>query len=114
MGDIMMGMEVKSSKIGQHAVDILVKCFKEAGWSVKRGENIKSDFTPPDLIVSHGKISYAVEVKASGEGRGDRLIPLWSQAYLKATGRTRRPHRQLAIVVAPKISPRTADQILVS
>jgi hypothetical protein len=45
------------------------------------------------------------------EGRSDRLIPLWSQAYLEAL-RAAGEHAPLAVVAAPQISPRVARHIL--
>jgi len=56
--------------------------------------------------------AYAVEVKAAAEGRSDRLIPLWSQAYLQAARAANAQNRPLAVVAAPSISPRVAEQVL--
>ncbi|HEU4559160.1 MAG TPA: hypothetical protein VFS20_14965 [Longimicrobium sp.] len=55
---------------------------------------------------------YVVEVKSSSEGRSDRLIPLWSQAYLQALRVARDPRSVLVVVAAPRISPRVARQVL--
>lgn len=64
------------------------------------------------MIISRRGASYAVEVKSSAEGRGDRLVPLWSQACLEAARAAGDHHPPLAVVAAPKISPRVANQVL--
>ena len=59
---------------------------------------------------------YAIEVKTAPEGRADRLVPLWAQACLEAS-RAASDHptsspAPLAIVAAPEIAPRAAEQVL--
>jgi hypothetical protein len=53
-----------------------------------------------------------VEVKAASEGRSDRLVPLWAQAWLQAVRAAGKGERPLAIVAAPRIAPRVAEQVL--
>src|SRR5689334_7767715 len=55
---------------------------------------------------------YAVEVKAAVEGRADRLLPLFSQAVLQSLHGAGKHATPLAVVAAPKISQRAAEQIL--
>lgn len=89
---------------------ILHKIFEEAGWKVEPAPQ-RGQFHP-DLVARRRGIAYAVEVKAAPEGRGDRLIPLFAQAVLqsaRAAGKNRVP---LAVVAAPKISPRAAEQVI--
>jgi hypothetical protein len=64
------------------------------------------------MIIRRGRASYAVEVKAAAEGRSDRLIPLWSQGYLQALNAANGERPALAVVVAPRIARRAADQIM--
>ncbi len=64
------------------------------------------------MVLRRGGASYAVEVKAAAEGRSDRLIPLWSQAYLQAARAAGDHHPPLAVVAAPRIAPRMAEQVL--
>jgi hypothetical protein len=95
---------------GKMAEDLLAEIFKEAGWKVEPGAE-RGPF-PPDLVVRRGGIAYAVEVKAASEGRSDRLIPLFAQAVLqsaRAAGRNKVP---LAVVAAPKVSRRAAEQVI--
>ncbi len=51
-------------------------------------------------------------VKAAAEGRGDRLVPLFAQAVLEATGGSALAAKRLAVVAAPRIAPRVAKQVL--
>ena len=55
---------------------------------------------------------YAVELKTAPEGRSDRLIPLWSQAYLQARRTSDHPHAPLVVVAAPHVNRKAAEQIL--
>lgn len=95
---------------GQQAEAVVATLFEDAGWRVVR-QPVGQEAPRPDLLVRRRGVSYAVEVKAGVEGRSDRLIPLWSQACLQAS-RTAGNHAPLAIVAAPKIAPRVAEQIL--
>ena len=96
---------------GEKAAAELSRAFEEAGWRVRSqpGGQVPNR---PDMIVRRGHSSYAVEVKAAAEGRSDRLIPLWSQAYLQALHAANGKDRPLAVVAAPRIAPRAADQIM--
>lgn len=102
---------------GERAAALVENAFASAGWAVHR-EPIAGDKLRPDLIVQLGPASYAVEIKAAHEGRGDRLIPLWSQACLQAEYAARassfggQPLLPLAVVAAPRIAPRVVDQLL--
>ena len=90
------------------AEQLLSKAFEDAGWRVTR----QSGHRPgPDLLLRRPGVSYAAEIKVGVEGRSDRLIPLWSQACLQAA-RLAGEHVPLAVVAAPAIAPRVAEQIL--
>lgn len=95
----------------EHAVAELARLFEEHGWTVRR-EPAGNGLFRPDLVIRRGRLSYVVEVKAAAEGRGDRLVPLWSHAHLQALHYADAKRRPLAVVVAPKIAPRAADQIM--
>jgi hypothetical protein len=83
--------------------------LSEAGWIV----GPPADRSPSaDFVVERGDASYSVEVKAASEGRSDRLVPLWSQAWLQAVRASGKGQRALAIVVAPRIPSRVAEQVL--
>ena len=93
---------------GQRAEGLLADIFKQAGWRIehpsKRGV---------DMIVRRPDgVAYAVEVKAAIEGRADRLLPLFSQAVLQSLHGAGSKAAPLAVVAAPKISQRAANQIL--
>jgi hypothetical protein len=101
---------------GKQAEEILAKAFSKAGWRVNRHPERRSlppDGSPrPDMVVSKGNVSYAVEVKAASEGRSDRVIPLWSQACLQAVRAAGPNHAPLAVVAAPRIARSAAEQVL--
>ncbi len=65
-----------------------------------------------DLLVRRKGIQYAVQVKSAPEGRGDRLVPLFAQAVLQAAHGASQKAAPLAVVVAPRISRRTGEQVL--
>ena len=85
--------------------------FAKAGWEVTRSTGAAAD-RGIDLLVRSGDTSYVVEIKTAAEGRSDRLIPLWSQACLQAMRAAGGRDRPLAIVAAPRIAPRAAEQVL--
>lgn len=101
----------------ERAAALVADAFSDAGWKVHR-EPVAGDNLRPDLIVKRGSMSYAVEIKAAPEGRGDRLIALWSQACLQAGYAARassRPSKRvhpLAVVAAPRVSGRVIKQLL--
>jgi hypothetical protein len=96
---------------GARAERLVSDLLTEAGWQVRR--SAPGNATPsPDLVVERGDLSYSVEVKAASEGRSDRLVPLWSQAWLQAVRASGKGQRPLAIVAAPRIAPRAAEQVL--
>lgn len=84
--------------------------FNSAGWKVKsvpRGSSFEAD-----LLVRRRRVVYAVELKAGSEGRSDRLIPLFAQAALQVMRGASRNALPLAVVSAPKVSWRAAEQVL--
>jgi hypothetical protein len=108
-----LGLESRSSAPSREkrAEDLLEELFSRAGWRVRRNVR-RNGSSRLDMVVSRGRVSYAVEVKASAEGRGDRLIPLWSQACLQAAHAAGKHDPPLAVVAAPRVSPRVANQVL--
>lgn len=94
----------------RRAESLLAEIFEQAGWRVEREPHHQKSRL--DLIVRRPGVVYAVEVKAAVEGRGDRLVPLFSQAVLQSLRGAGRNAAPLAVVAAPKISPRAADQVL--
>src|SRR5689334_7180647 len=93
---------------GQRAEGLLADIFEHAVWHVERQPKRELD-----MIVRHPDgVVYAVEVKAAVEGRADRLLPLFSQAILQSLHGAGQNAAPLAVVAAPKISQRAAQQIL--
>jgi hypothetical protein len=99
----------KQQSAGARAERIVSELLGAAGWHVRQTGR---PGPPADFIARRGDISYAVEVKAASEGRSDRLVPLWSQAWLQAVRAAGAGLRPLAIVAAPRIPPRVAEQVL--
>ena len=117
MEDPGVGFRSSSLARGSQAQTILADLFADAGWKVRHQVLAKvsrdADYRPrADLLIHRQGVSYAVEVKAAAEGRSDRLIPLWSQAYLQAACAADDQHRPLAVVAAPRVAPRVAEQVL--
>lgn len=101
----------KNEEREQRARDMLSRAFKREGWEVHHPQP-RGDRHWRDLVVSTGGVSYVIELKAASEGRSDRLVPLWAQAYLQAAKVAGPDDVPLAIVVAPSISSGVAEQIL--
>ena len=96
---------------GPQAERLVSHLFTEAGWRVEPGGHGRA--TPsPDLVVHRGDVAYAVEVKAASEGRSDRLVPLWAQAWLQAVRASGKDLRPLAVVAAPRIPSKVAERVL--
>jgi hypothetical protein len=96
----------KDGGLGESA---LAAAFESGGWDVRRepGRGLR-----PDLLVRRRGIAYAIELKVGSEGRSDRLVPLLAQAVLEARRAARRGIAPLAVVAAPRIPRRVADQVI--
>src|ERR1700755_1791993 len=101
MEDLVLESHSSAPSRGKRAEDLLEELFSGAGWRVRRNVR-RNGSSRLDMVVRRGKASYAVEGKASAEGRGDRLIPLWSQACLQAAHAAGEHNPPLAVVAAPK------------
>lgn len=86
----------------------LAALFERAGWHVRR----HPDDAGPDLVVCREGVEYAVGIKSAAEGRSDRLVPLLAQAVLQGAHAARHKAMPLAVVAAPSISPRAAQQVM--
>jgi hypothetical protein len=93
------------------AEDVVAKVFSDSGWRVLREPRL-GGILRPDLAVRRGGVAYAVEIKAAPEGRSDRLVPLWAQAWLQAAQAADDAHWPLAIVAAPRIPASAAARVL--
>jgi hypothetical protein len=88
----------------------LADVFRNAGWRVRPRRN--ADDSRRGLVVRRKGIEYAVEIKAAPEGRADRLVPLFAQAVLQAAHGASRGVAPLAVVSAPRIPRRAAEQVM--
>jgi len=110
MSEITTQRDGSAGRRGTTAEAVLRDAFASAGWKV--GQAADRFTAAPDLVVRRGTTTYAVQLKYASEGRSDRLVPLWAQAHLQALRWTGRGEKPLAVVAAPRISRRTAEQVL--
>lgn len=95
----------------QRALGQLREMLSRQNWMVAASQ--PASVSPaPDLVVSRGAKKLAVELKSIAEGRADRLIPLWSQAWLQISRLAPKGHVPAAVVAADHISPKAADAVL--
>lgn len=92
------------------AADRFRRMLESHGWKLKSAP--RESASEADLLVRRGSLSYAVELKAASEGRGDRLVPLFAQAALQALRIERRNTLPLAVVCAPRVPMAAALQVL--
>ena len=94
---------------GRAITETLVKALSDAGWQVRQ---TVAGHGPVDALAHRQGVKLAIEVKGLAEGRGDRLIPLWSQAWLQATRGAQADEIPVAVVGAERIAPKAADAVL--
>lgn len=111
MEDMELAHEAPGLRRHKIAEDVVAKVFSSSGWRVLREPRL-GGILRPDLAVRRGGVAYAIEIKAAPEGRSDRLVPLWSQAWLQAAQAADDAHRPLAIVAAPRIPAHAAARVL--
>ena len=111
MGDVKTLGPLSKSTLEQPAIATLAEVFAASGWKVEHSPS-RAHERGPDLHVRRGDTSYVVELKATFDGRADRLVPLWSQASLQARRAASGRDRPLAVVAAPRITLRAANQVL--
>lgn len=105
-----MPSSISPKSRSENAKDLLAKLFESNGWNVHwvDGRNPR-----PNLIIQKHDQRFVVEIKASSEGRADRVIPLLSQAILEA--RANAPdagHAQpLAVICVEKASASLLKQV---
>jgi hypothetical protein len=104
-----LGKSVQAAR-WQAAAHHLERILAVGGWKAKALPR-KSAFEA-DLLARRGKVSYAIELKAASEGRSDRLSPLLAQAALQVMKGASRNALPLAVVSAPRIPLRAAEQVL--
>ena len=101
---------VGSSAPGRREVaeSLLAEMFKKAGWSVL----LPGRDSGWDLLARRKGIEYAVEIKSASEGRADRLVPLFAQAVLQSARAAGHNAAPLAVVAAPRVPARVAEQVM--
>ncbi|MEO7083685.1 MAG: hypothetical protein ABI442_20710 [Gemmatimonadaceae bacterium] len=93
------------------AESVLAHALAAAGWRVRALPD-NGSAKQPDMVARRRGAAYSIELKATSEGRSDRLIPLWSQACLRAVQLADDSHAPLAVIAAPRIPHRVAEHVL--
>lgn len=94
----------------EQAVQLVAEIFSSDGWTVSHPS--ATEDRSPELLVRRADRQGVIEVKWMTDGRGDRLLPLWSQACLEVMRHTRNADFVAAIIVAPQVSARAAQALL--
>ena len=105
------GRSAETEVSGEVGEERLARIFASAGWMVFR-EPVGEPRPKPTLFARRGSATFAIEVKATSEGRGDRLIPLWAQACLQAAHFAPPRAKPLAVVYAHRVPLRVAESVL--
>ena len=102
---------VDSGDRGQKAEELVAGLFEAQGWQVQRESPAEANAA--DLVVRKGQRAYVVEVKACSEARRDRVVPLLSEAILraKAAAQSRPRLLPLALVVVPNAPNVLVEQV---
>jgi hypothetical protein len=109
MNDPAMERRTEVDSRGRAIIATLLKALRDADWQAR--ETVAGN----RLIDAYAKregVKLALEIKSLAEGRSDRLIPLWSQAWLQATRGAQADEIPVAVVGADRISPKAADAVL--
>ncbi len=91
----------------RQAEELLRLAFEQDGWAVEHRADHRAA-----LVAHRSGAAYLAELKVGAEGRPDRLIPLLAQTILEAQSAAAGGLSPLAVVAAPRITPRAAKQIL--
>src|SRR5690606_8937964 len=88
----------------------LADIFNQAGWSVNPQGSVADSL--PDMLITRNGTKYAIEIKIAPEARGDRILPIWAQAYLQTKYVAQNDEKPLPIIVTPRISRNLTKQLL--
>lgn len=94
----------------QALISQLSDALNGAGWKVQH-ESAAAD-AGVDLRASQSSVRLAIQMKAIAEGRADRLIPLWSQAWLQIQRAAPKGQVPVAVVGAEHIAPKAAEALV--
>jgi hypothetical protein len=85
--------------------------LRTGGWLVEDRNDSSTQEKPP-LLARRGEAQLAIEILTMAEGRGDRLIPLWSQAWLQAKRHAPGGYHPVAVVAANRVSEKAANAVM--
>lgn len=88
----------------------LERALVAAGWRIEPADDGAAG---PDLAARRGDVVLAAELKVLKGGSGAaRLIPAWSEAWLRAKANAPRGHTPVAIVVVDRVGSRAAHALM--
>jgi len=87
----------RQSATARELEEMLRSAFRKVGLRARRGAAATGDV--PGIVFEKDGRKYLVELRASSEGRIDRLVPLLSQAVLQARAHAREGHGAIPIAV---------------
>jgi len=95
-----------------HLVRHASEAFRKGGWNAWVEPRLPSE-DRPDLLIEKDGLKYVVQLKWVSDGKRARLLPLLSMAILqsKAAAQSQAGLRPMAIVMAPHIDEKIAEQI---
>lgn len=101
-----------ASQRGHQVIQALADALRRAGWRVEYAPE-PSVRPVADLLADRGEQRLAIEIKAIAEGRADRLIPLWAQAWLQVQRAAAASNRiPVAVVAADVVSKKAANAVV--
>lgn len=91
---------------------LVSEAFRQAGWNLWAESRLPLDHRP-DLLIEKDGLRYIVELKCVSDGKRARLLPLLSMAILesRAAAQSQPGLRPMAIVMAPHIEDKVAEQV---
>lgn len=96
----------------QRVVESVAAVLADSGWMIEHAPSQPNNWAV-DLLAHRGRQRLAIEIKSIAEGRADRLIPLWSQAWLQAKrAGAAAESKPVAIVAADRVSEKAVAAVL--
>ncbi len=105
-----LGNRARAQELALRAQGGLADLLQDAGWQIRSGGS--ADDRSVDLYAERGRLAYAIELKALGHGRSDRLVAAWAQAWLEIQSRAPSGYKPMGVVAAPRIARSAAEQVL--
>lgn len=94
------------------AIAGMAEILRQSGWSVDPEPSWDGAYRP-DMLIARGQLRYVVELKVVREARRPLMRAMFAEAILQARAYARKVEgsRPLAVIVAPLMSHRSAEEI---